>query len=84
MMRKIEIVTARDVRANHVVCPHCNSLGDDALEDCEPGIYECTMCDGSFEVTQATLAAYSSVKSHSRIDELEKRIKRLEKELGIK
>ena len=86
MIKKLKVIPAVSVQANNVVCPHCGGWGDD-FRECDPGIYSCTMCDEAFEVTQEYLNSYKDgfeEETSSKMQELERRIKRLEKELGIK
>jgi hypothetical protein len=82
-MRKLNIHLA-EVRDGIIRCPSCDAATEQYVD---PGYYECENCTAELEITQ-TLKDFAQQQNNkddnSELEDLKKRVKRLEKELGIK
>lgn len=81
-MKQFEVKQAT-VQKKHVMCPCCDVI-QASVDDIGPGTYECENCWNPFLVTADSLAVDNKVEIVSTLEDLLKRIKKLEKELGIK
>lgn len=88
-MSKVEIKRAERAKYGRAVCPHCEDAQEDMIDrDTEQGSYECDSCSRIFIIDHNLISGRydyeSSTQLRNDFEDLEERIKRLEKELGIK
>lgn len=86
-MRKLEIKCATELRGGYVVCPECDTTQDEYVtRDTETGTYKCTYCGDAFLVEQTLVDRDVPTVGdlEEKMDNLATRVRRLEKELGIK
>jgi DNA-directed RNA polymerase subunit RPC12/RpoP len=89
MMERAEVKLAE---LNHdrdgMVCPTCGYVQYLIHRDMEPGTYKCGDCYELFEIEQSLLDNFrvngTKDEVEDRFDGLERRLERLERELGIK
>jgi propanediol utilization protein len=83
-MKTLKVPTAA-INRNHIACPTCDAF-QCRVEAAEYGSYECESCDRPYLIDESVIKVKEGVfeQAKNRLDNLEVRIKRLEKELGLK